>query len=117
VERLFRVKTAARKLQVSERYLRNLHRTGRLRVVRLGRAVRIPNREDLSDAMCEIGEGRDPIGPIEWRSALVRLARVERLNRTGGVGIRVWRRAGLVGNEISCSSPEATVPEPRGSAQ
>jgi excisionase family DNA binding protein len=45
VEQLFRIKRAARRLGVSERYLRNLYRAGKLRVVRLGRAVRVPERE------------------------------------------------------------------------
>jgi len=45
VERLISMKRAARLLQVSERFLRRLERSGRLRVVRLGRAVRIPAKE------------------------------------------------------------------------
>jgi excisionase family DNA binding protein len=42
---MFSIKRGARQLQVSEKYLRKLYRTGALRVVRFGRAVRIPEKE------------------------------------------------------------------------
>jgi excisionase family DNA binding protein len=45
VEQLFSVRRAARRLGVSEKFLRKLQRAGRLRVVRLGRAVRISTQE------------------------------------------------------------------------
>ena len=43
--RVYTVKRAARRLQVSEKYLRKLQSMGLLRVVRLGRAVRISEHE------------------------------------------------------------------------
>ena len=45
MERFVTIKRAARALEVSEKFLRNLQRAGRLRVVRLGRAVRISEHE------------------------------------------------------------------------
>jgi excisionase family DNA binding protein len=45
VDRLFTIRQAARQLQVSEKFLRTLQSKGRLRVVHLGRAVRIPEQE------------------------------------------------------------------------
>jgi excisionase family DNA binding protein len=45
VERLFSIRRAARQLQVSEKFLRKLQRSGRLRIVRLGRAVRVSEQE------------------------------------------------------------------------
>jgi len=47
VERFFTIKRAARRLQVSEKFLRKLQHTGRLRVIKLGRAVRISEQELL----------------------------------------------------------------------
>jgi len=45
VDRLFSIKRAARQLQVSEKFLRKLQRTGRLRIVRLGRVIRVSEAE------------------------------------------------------------------------
>jgi excisionase family DNA binding protein len=45
VEQFYSVRRAARRLAVSEKFLRKLQRAGRLRVVRLGRAVRISEQE------------------------------------------------------------------------
>jgi excisionase family DNA binding protein len=45
MERYYTVKQAAKRLQVSERFLRRLKADGRLKVVRLGRAVRVPAQE------------------------------------------------------------------------
>jgi excisionase family DNA binding protein len=45
MERLFTIKRAARRLQVSEKFLRKLQQGGRLHVVRLGRAVRVSEQE------------------------------------------------------------------------
>lgn len=45
MERLVSIKRAARRLQVSEKFLRRLQQSGRLRVVRLGRAIRISEQE------------------------------------------------------------------------
>lgn len=45
MEQLFTIKRAARRLQVSEKFLRRLQRSGRLKVVQLGRAVRVPQSE------------------------------------------------------------------------
>jgi excisionase family DNA binding protein len=45
MERLVTMKRAAARLQVSERFLRRLARSGHLKVVRIGRAVRIPAAE------------------------------------------------------------------------
>jgi excisionase family DNA binding protein len=42
---MFSIKRAARRLQVSEKFLRKLQSVGRLRVVRLGRAVRVSEQE------------------------------------------------------------------------
>lgn len=50
MERLFTIKQAARQLQVSEKFLRKLQKTGRLRIVHLGRAVRVSERE--LDRLC-----------------------------------------------------------------
>jgi len=52
VEQFFSIKHSARRLQVSEKFLRKLQRQGRLRVVRLGRAVRVSERE-LERLCCE----------------------------------------------------------------
>ncbi len=45
MERLFTIKRAAQQLQVSEKFLRKLERAGRLPTVRLGRAIRVSERE------------------------------------------------------------------------
>jgi len=45
VERLFTLKQAAAILAVSAEFLKKLQRSGRLHVVRLGRAVRVSERE------------------------------------------------------------------------
>ena len=45
MERFLTIRRAARCLQVSEKFLRKLQGSGRLRVVRLGRAVRESERE------------------------------------------------------------------------
>ncbi len=45
VEKLITIKEAAYTLAVSPEFLKKLQRAGRLRVVRLGRAVRIPCEE------------------------------------------------------------------------
>src|SRR5262249_49096155 len=45
MERLVTMKRAAEILSVSPEFLKKLERAGRLRVVRLGRAVRIPQQE------------------------------------------------------------------------
>jgi len=45
VERLFTIKQAAEVLAVSTELLKKLRRQGRLRVVRLGRSVRISEKE------------------------------------------------------------------------
>jgi excisionase family DNA binding protein len=45
VERLFTIKQAAAILAVSQEFLKRLQRAGRLRVIRLGRAVRISEQE------------------------------------------------------------------------
>jgi excisionase family DNA binding protein len=45
MDRLYTLRRAAARLDVSERFLRRLYASGRLRVVRLGRAVRIPQQE------------------------------------------------------------------------
>lgn len=45
LEQLFTLKRAARVLAVSPEFLHKLRRQGRLRIVRLGRAVRITERE------------------------------------------------------------------------
>jgi len=45
VERYYKFKRVARRLGVTERYLRKLQRQGCLRVVRFGRAVRISETE------------------------------------------------------------------------
>ena len=45
MECYFTLKQAARKLQVSEKFLRRLMTTGHLRVIRLGRAIRVSERE------------------------------------------------------------------------
>jgi excisionase family DNA binding protein len=53
MERLITLKRAAEQLQVSERFLRRLERSGRLKVVRIGRAVRI--REEDLERLCREG--------------------------------------------------------------
>ena len=45
VERLMTLRDAAATLSVSPDFLKRLHRAGRIRVVRLGRAVRVPEAE------------------------------------------------------------------------
>jgi excisionase family DNA binding protein len=45
VERLFTLKEAAAILAVSAEFLKKLQRSGRLHIVRLGRAVRVSERE------------------------------------------------------------------------
>jgi excisionase family DNA binding protein len=45
VERFYSIKAAARRLQVSEKLLRKLYRAGRLRIVRIGRVVRVAEEE------------------------------------------------------------------------
>jgi excisionase family DNA binding protein len=45
VERLVTLKQAARILSVSPEFLKKLQRQGRLRIVRLGRAVRVSEQE------------------------------------------------------------------------
>ena len=45
MERLVTLKHAARILSVSPEFLKKAYRTGRVRVVRFGRAVRIPAEE------------------------------------------------------------------------
>lgn len=45
MEHLFTLKQAATILAVSPEFLKKLQRTGRLRIVRLGRAVRVSERE------------------------------------------------------------------------
>ncbi len=45
MERLLTLKAAAQKLAVSQQFLKRLQRQGRLKVVRLGRSVRIEERE------------------------------------------------------------------------
>ena len=45
MEQFYTIKRAARYLEVSEKFLRKLQRRGRLRVVRLGRTVRIARAE------------------------------------------------------------------------
>lgn len=48
--RLYTLKAAAEQLAVSTEFLKKLQRTGRLRVVHLGRAVRITEQE--LDRLC-----------------------------------------------------------------
>lgn len=50
MRQLLTFKTAAERLAVSTEFLRKLQRRGRLRVVRLGRAVRITEQE--LDRLC-----------------------------------------------------------------
>lgn len=45
VEQFFRLKKAARILDVSPEFLKKLRRQGRLRIVRLGRAIRVSSEE------------------------------------------------------------------------
>ena len=45
MERLLTLRKAALKLDVSQQFLKRLQRQGRLRVVRLGRAVRVSEQE------------------------------------------------------------------------
>jgi excisionase family DNA binding protein len=45
MERLMTLKQTAKALSVSSAFLKKLQRQGRLRVVRLGRSVRIPQAE------------------------------------------------------------------------
>jgi excisionase family DNA binding protein len=45
VERLFTLKQAAAILAVSAEFLKKLQRNGRLHIVRLGRAIRVSERE------------------------------------------------------------------------
>jgi excisionase family DNA binding protein len=45
VERLLTLKEAAKTLSVSPAFLKKLHRKRRLRIVRLGRAVRVSEQE------------------------------------------------------------------------
>ena len=45
MERLFTLREAADKLSVSREFLKRAYRAGRLRIVRLGRAVRVPAQE------------------------------------------------------------------------
>ena len=45
MERYYSMKRAAERLEVSEKFLRKLQRAGRLKVVRLGRAVRVSEGE------------------------------------------------------------------------
>lgn len=50
MNKLLTLKTAAAQLSVSVEFLKRLQRTGRLRVVRLGRAVRVSEQE--LDRLC-----------------------------------------------------------------
>ena len=45
MERLLSVKQAAARLSVSPEFLKKAYRRGKLRIVRLGRAVRVSERE------------------------------------------------------------------------
>jgi hypothetical protein len=45
VPKLFTLKQSAATLSVSVEFLKKLHRVGQLDVVRLGRAIRVPERE------------------------------------------------------------------------
>jgi excisionase family DNA binding protein len=45
VDQLFSVKAAAVKLAVSPEFLKRLQRQGRLRIIRLGRSIRISEQE------------------------------------------------------------------------
>ena len=45
MERYYTIKQAAGQLQVSEKFLRKLQGAGQLRVVRLGRAIRVSQAE------------------------------------------------------------------------
>lgn len=45
MEQLLSIRRAAKTLQVSEKFLRKLQHAGALRVIRLGRAVRVPKGE------------------------------------------------------------------------
>lgn len=45
MERLLSLKQAAERLSVSPEFLKKAYRRGKLRIVRLGRAVRIPEQE------------------------------------------------------------------------
>ncbi len=56
MEQLLTLKKAAKKLDVSEQYLKRLQRQGRIRVIRLGRAVRISEQE--LERLCRDGVSR-----------------------------------------------------------
>jgi excisionase family DNA binding protein len=45
MERFLTIRQAARRLQVSEKFLRRLQAAGQLRVIRLGRSVRVTETE------------------------------------------------------------------------
>ena len=45
MDRLFTLRAAAQKLAVSQQFLKRLQRQGRLRVIRLGRAIRVSEQE------------------------------------------------------------------------
>ena len=60
MEQLYRLKKAAHILDVSPEFLKKLQRQGRLRIIRLGRTIRVSSQE--LERLCR-EEFRDRVGP------------------------------------------------------